>query len=67
MNHSVGNLIDVSIVNPTTQTVSTVLGRGRGKPAVELNRPHGVCFERGALYVVDSGNNRILRVDPDRN
>jgi len=46
-----------------TETVTTVLGRGRGNPAVELSRPHGVCFERGKLYVVDTGNNRILRVE----
>lgn len=49
--------------DPQAQSVGTVLGRGRGRPAVALDRPHGVCFERGKLYVVDSGNNRILRLD----
>jgi sugar lactone lactonase YvrE len=49
--------------DPRSQTVSTVLGRGRGKPAVELSHPHGVCFDRGKLYVVDTGNNRILRLE----
>jgi sugar lactone lactonase YvrE len=49
--------------DPRAQRVTTVLGRGRGQPPVELLRPHGVCFEQGKLYVVDTGNNRILRVD----
>lgn len=49
--------------DPQTRMVSTVLGRGHGKPAVELLHPHGVCFEHGDLYAVDSGNHRVLRVD----
>ena len=49
--------------DPKTRTLTTIVGRGRGNPAVELNRPHGVCFEDGTLYVVDSGNNRILRLE----
>ena len=49
--------------NPSTQTVSTVLGRGMGDSHIELSRPHGVCFERGKLYVVDTGHDRILVVD----
>ncbi len=48
--------------DPVAHTVSTVLGRGRGNPAVELSHPHGVCVEQGKLYVVDTGNNRILRL-----
>ncbi len=49
--------------NPRSETVTTVVGRGHGTPAVELLHPHGVCFEQGALYVVDTGNDRILRAD----
>jgi streptogramin lyase len=49
--------------DPQTRTLSTVVGGGRGDPPVQLNRPHGVCFEDGTLYVVDSGNDRILRVE----
>ena len=49
--------------DPKDRTVSTVLGRGRGKPKVELLRPHGVCFEGGTLYAVDTGNNRVLKVE----
>jgi DNA-binding beta-propeller fold protein YncE len=41
-------------------TLSTVLGAGQGRPAVRLSHPHGVCFREGTLFVVDSGNNRIL-------
>ena len=48
--------------DPRAGTLTTVVGRGHGNPAVELEHPHGVCIEDDALYVVDSGNNRILRV-----
>ena len=49
--------------NPRERTVTTVVGRGHGKPALRLLHPHGVCIERGTLFVVDTGNHRILRVD----
>ena len=48
--------------DPRTNTVSTLIGRGRGVPPLTLKNPHGVCYEQGALYVVDMGNDRILRV-----
>ena len=48
--------------NAGSGMVTTVLGRGRGSPEIQLKQPHGVCVENGMLYVVDSGNNRILRV-----
>ena len=43
----------------STGTVSTVLGHGK----VKLDYPHGVTWEKGKLYVVDTGHNRILRLD----
>lgn len=46
--------------DPKSATVSTVLGRGQGDSRVKLDKPHGVCFHQGTLYVVDSGNNRVL-------
>ena len=49
--------------DPSSKTVTTVLGHGQGQPAVTLKNPHGVCFHDGKLYVVDSGNNRILSVE----
>ncbi|MBM3999473.1 MAG: hypothetical protein FJ297_08050 [Planctomycetes bacterium] len=49
--------------DPRSGAVTTVLGDGTTRPAVRLKQPHGVCVERGALYVVDSGNDRILRID----
>ena len=52
--------------SPTTQTVTSLLGRGQSEPPVRLSHPHGVCFESGSLYVVDTGNNRILRVEEAR-
>ncbi len=45
--------------DPKTGRVSTVLGQGR----VKLDYPHGVTWEKGKLYVVDTGHNRILRID----
>jgi len=45
--------------DPKTGQVSTVLGHGK----VKLDYPHGVTWEKGKLYVVDTGHNRILRVE----
>ena len=50
--------------NPKTGRVSTVLGRGFGDPKIKLQRPHGVRWHKGHLYVVDTGHNRILRILP---
>lgn len=47
--------------DPQTKTVTTILGRSLGEPALQLLNPHGVCWENGALYVLDTGHNRILR------
>jgi sugar lactone lactonase YvrE len=44
---------------PKTGEVSTVLGRGK----VKLSKPHGVTWDKGKLYIVDSSNHRILRVE----
>jgi sugar lactone lactonase YvrE len=49
--------------DPRAKLLTTVLGRGKSQPPIYLKRPHGVCFEKGKLYVVDTGNNRILRMD----
>ncbi len=48
--------------DPRTKQVTTVLGRGQGDASITLSKPHGVTFYRGKLYVVDSGNNRVLAV-----
>jgi sugar lactone lactonase YvrE len=52
----------IRLYDPHSGTVSTVLGRGRG--GAELKGPHGVCFHGGRLYVVDSGNHRVLALAP---
>ena len=44
---------------PRSGQVTTLLGRGK----IKLSKPHGVCWERGNLYVVDTGHNRILRLN----
>lgn len=48
--------------DPATETVTTILGRGFGDPRIKVSQPHGVCIERGDLYVVDTGHNRLFRV-----
>ena len=45
--------------DPKTGTVRTVLGRGK----IKLKQPHGVTWEQGKLYVVDSSKDRILSVE----
>ena len=45
--------------DPRTGRVSTILGQGK----VKLDFPHGVTWEKGKLYVVDTGHNRILRIE----
>lgn len=48
--------------DPKTSTVTTILGRGIGSEKIRLSHPHGVCVHDGVLYVIDSGNHRILSV-----
>ena len=50
--------------SPETGRVSTVLGRGFGDSKIRLSRAHGVRWHKGHLYVVDTGHNRILRIQP---
>jgi len=47
-----------------THEVTTILGKGQGDARIMLSHPHGVTWENGWLYVVDMGNNRILRMKP---
>jgi sugar lactone lactonase YvrE len=47
--------------DPLTDRVDTILGRGFGDPRIRLSHPHGVTVHGDQLYVVDSGNDRILR------
>jgi DNA-binding beta-propeller fold protein YncE len=49
--------------DPRTQMLTTVLGRATGERPVKLKSPHGVCIENGHLYVVDTGNHRVLRLE----
>lgn len=50
--------------DPVAGKVTTVLGRGYGQEEITLSNPHGVCWQNGELYVVDSSNNRILKMTP---
>ncbi len=49
--------------DPATETVVTLLGRGHGDERLTLKRPHGVTIENGALFVCDTYNDRIFRLD----
>ena len=40
------------------------LGRRAGSGLGEFNRPRGLCLSGGWLYVADSGNGRIVVLDP---
>ena len=53
----------IRLYDPQKKTVSTLLGRGHGDPEISLKRPHGVCIEQGVLYVVDTENHRVLKVE----
>lgn len=46
----------------TSGELTTILGQGRGHERVALEHPHGVQWHNDALYVVDTGHNRILRL-----
>lgn len=48
--------------DPKSGEVTTILGRGFGDPKLQLKHPHGVCYEKGDLYFIDTGNDRIFRV-----
>jgi len=47
----------IRIYDPKKQSLTTLLGH-----QTKLNRPHGVTFHEGWLYIADSWNNRVLRI-----
>ncbi len=51
-------------VDAKSHEVTTVLGKGQGDARICLSHPHGVTWENGWLYIVEMGNNRILRMKP---
>jgi len=48
--------------DPREGQVTTVLGRGFGDEKIRLSHPHGVCVHDETLWVVDSGNHRIMKM-----
>ena len=47
----------------STNTVTTILGKGADKPNRLLSKPHGVYVHTdGSIYVVDTGHHRIIRL-----
>ena len=56
----------IRLYDPVKGNLVTILGGG-DEPYLPLRRPHGVCVhEDGSIYVVDTGNHRILKftIDP---
>jgi sugar lactone lactonase YvrE len=53
----------IRLYDPAKATLTSILGSGVEKPRRGLLRPHGVCVhEDGSIYVVDTGHQRILRL-----
>jgi len=58
---------------PAEGKLVTIMGDGKpgtgglGGPAgkAQLKNPHGVLFHNGAIYVADSGNDRVLKIGAD--
>ena len=46
--------------DPKTGRVTTLLGKGHGDEKITLLHPHGVRWHKGVLYVVDTGNSRLM-------
>ena len=53
--------------DPSTDRIETVLGQGVGEVGIQLKNPHGVTYYNRGIYVVDSGNHRILRIEEAAN
>ena len=49
-------------VDANSGEVTTILGKGYGDARIRLRHPHGVTWHDSFLYVVDMGNNRIVRM-----
>ena len=63
----------IRVYDPQDRTIKTIAGTGRkgtaglGGPAkqAELSQPHGVTVgPDGFLYIADSSNNRIVKIEP---
>ena len=48
--------------DPAAGLVKSIVGKGTSVRQT-LRRPHGVCVSNETLYIVDSGNHRILRLE----
>ncbi len=47
----------IRVYDPEDGSLVTILGR-----ETKLNRPHGVTFHEGSLYIADSWNDRVLKI-----
>jgi trimeric autotransporter adhesin len=71
--NSVGQIDRETLSSGRTDVISTLAGTGKagfggdGGPATaaELHGPYGVAIDAGDIYVSDSQNHRVRRIDPD--
>jgi hypothetical protein len=57
---------------PSSDKLVTLMGNGKPGTAglngpandAQLKNPHGVLFHDGVIFVCDSMNDRVLRIDP---
>ena len=54
---------DVDQMPVEAHALHALLGRGQGDERITLKRPHGVTREKDSLYVCDTYNNRIFRLE----
>jgi DNA-binding beta-propeller fold protein YncE len=53
----------ICLYDPITKKLSSIIGQDSKMKDWELKRPHGVTIHKdGSIYVVDSGNNRVLKL-----
>ena len=60
----------IKIIDPARRASTTLLGTGKaglGTPGatLELYEPGGLDFADGVLFVADTNNHRIIRIDPE--
>ena len=60
----------IKIIDPVKRASTTLLGTGKaglGTPGatLELYEPGGLDFAAGVLFVADTNNHRIVRIDPE--
>ncbi|MCH2209439.1 MAG: hypothetical protein MK132_26755 [Lentisphaerales bacterium] len=54
----------ICLYDPETKKLTSVIGKDSNMKGWDIKRPHGVTIHKdGSIYVVDSGNNRVLKLE----